>query len=169
MSKPGNIWRKVHGHITKRPTNFSWVLDDNLAGSGKPTTREEFDWILSQGVSCVVTMTEDALPTEWIGSSNTKYLHVPTPDLTAPEQSRLDSAVDFIDKQIRTGHPVMVHCAAGMGRAGTVLACYLVKYAGYTAEDAIHEIREKRPGSIQSTVQETAIVYFAKQLGDSKN
>jgi len=25
MSKPGNIWRKVHGKITKKPTNFSWL------------------------------------------------------------------------------------------------------------------------------------------------
>ncbi|MEM2160503.1 MAG: protein tyrosine phosphatase, partial [Candidatus Nitrosotenuis sp.] len=24
MSKPGNLWRKIHGKITKRPTNFSW-------------------------------------------------------------------------------------------------------------------------------------------------
>jgi len=26
MSKPGNIWRKVHGKITKKPTNFSWLI-----------------------------------------------------------------------------------------------------------------------------------------------
>ena len=27
MSKPGNIWRKVHGKITKKPTNFSWLIN----------------------------------------------------------------------------------------------------------------------------------------------
>ncbi len=160
MSRPGNIWRKVHGHIVKKPTNFSWVIDDKLAGSGKPTTREEFEWILSQGVTSIVTMTEDALPSEWITAYDTKYLHVPTPDLTAPKYERLNNATDFIEEQIKAGNQVMVHCAAGMGRAGTVLACYLIKYAGYTAVDAIREIRNKRPGSIQSTVQEDAIVYF---------
>ena len=167
MSRPGNIWRKVHGHITKKPTNFSWVIDDKLAGSGRPMTREEFEWILAQGVTCIVTMTEDALPSEW--TCDTKYLHVPTPDLTAPDYARLNNATDFIEEQIKTGQQVMVHCAAGMGRAGTVLACYLVKYAGYTAIDAIKEIRDKRPGSIQSTVQETAIIYFEKQLKESKS
>jgi hypothetical protein len=51
----------------------------------------------------------------------------------------------------------MVHCAAGMGRTGTVLACYLVKYQKYSAKDAIEKVRTERPGSIQSEVQELAI------------
>lgn len=41
MSKPGNIWRKVHGKITKKPTNFSWLIDNKLAGSGIPTSFDE--------------------------------------------------------------------------------------------------------------------------------
>jgi len=165
MSAPGNAWRKVHGRITRRPTNFSWILDGKLAGSGRPTSRGEFDWITSQGVRSVVTMTEDPLPAEWVDSSGTAYMHVPTPDLTAPRQEELDGAADFIDAQIREGHPVAVHCAAGLGRAGTVLACYLVKHKGYTAEQAIGEIREKRPGSIQSEEQELAVAFFARQCG----
>ena len=58
----------------------------------------------------------------------------------------------------------MVHCAAGMGRAGTILACYLVKYQNLTAKDAIKKVREERPGSIQSETQELAITYFEKQV-----
>ena len=46
MSKPGNMWRKVHGKITKRPTNFSWLIEEKLAGSGMPTSSDELDWIL---------------------------------------------------------------------------------------------------------------------------
>jgi len=60
MSKPGNIWRKVHGKITKKPTNFSWLIEEKLAGSGMPTSssvvitamarkKENNEWILSPG------------------------------------------------------------------------------------------------------------------------
>ena len=88
MSKPGNIWRKVHGKITKKPTNFSWLIEDKLAGSGMPTSSDEFDWILKQGVTSIVTMTENALPEEWV--SDIGYLHVPTPDFTAPDMDKFE-------------------------------------------------------------------------------
>ena len=162
MSKPGNIWRKVHGKITKKPTNFSWLIEEKLAGSGMPTTFDEFHWIVNQGVKSIITMTENSLPDEWVQSID--YLHVPTPDLTAPDMDKIESTVDFINEQINKDQPVMVHCAAGMGRAGTILACYFVKYKKLTAEKAIEKIRNDRPGSIQSEVQELAIGFFEKHI-----
>ena len=162
MSKPGNIWRKVHGKITKKPTNFSWLIEEKLAGSGMPTTFDEFHWIVNQGVKSIITMTENSLPDEWVQSID--YLHVPTPDLTAPDMDRIESTVDFINEQINKGQPVMVHCAAGMGRAGTILACYFIKYKKLSAIQAIKKIRDERPGSIQSDVQELAISYYEKYV-----
>jgi len=162
MSKPGNIWRKVHGKITKKPTNFSWLIENKLAGSGIPTSFDELDWILKQGVTSIVTMTENALPEEWV--NDISYLHVPTSDLTAPDMDRIDTTVDFIYKKISNDQAVMVHCAAGMGRAGTILACYLVKHQKYSAKDAIKKIRKERPGSIQSEVQELAITFYEKHI-----
>ena len=162
MSKPGNIWRKVHGKITKKPTNFSWLIDEKLAGSGMPTTFDELDWILKQGVKSIVTMTENSLPEDW--TKDIGYLHVPTPDLTAPDMDSIDLAVEFIHQNITDNQAVMVHCAAGMGRAGTILACYLVKYKKYTAKDAIAKIRQERPGSIQSETQELAISFYQKHV-----
>jgi len=162
MSKPGNLWRKVHGKIIKRPTNFSWLIDDMLAGSGMPTTFDELDWVLKQGVKSIVTMTENPLPDSWIKDVN--YLHVPAEDLTAPDFEKIETAVNFIHERIKQKEAVMVHCAAGMGRAGTILACYLVKYQNLTAKNAIKKVREERPGSIQSETQELAITYFEKQV-----
>ena len=162
MSKPGNLWRKVHGKITKRPTNFSWLIEEKLAGSGMPTTSDELDWVLKQGVKSIVTMTENSLPNTWVKDLN--YLHVPTPDLTAPDMDKIDTAVEFIHEQITNKEAVMVHCAAGMGRAGTILACYLVKYQKHSAKEAIEKIRKERPGSIQSDVQEMAIGFYEKHV-----
>jgi atypical dual specificity phosphatase len=162
MSKPGNFWRKIHGRIAKRPTNFSWLLQDTLAGSGMPTSFEEINWIRKKGIKSIVTMTEDGLPDSWV--QGIEYLHVPTEDLSAPDIDKIDAAVSFIDEKIRNKEPVMVHCAAGIGRTGTILACYLIKYHSMTAKEAIEKVREERPGSIQSESQEIAVSTYEKFL-----
>ena len=113
MSKSGNLWRRVHGKITKKPTNFSWLISDKLAGSGMPTTSSEVEWVVKQGVKSIITMTEESLPQSW--TRDVKYLHVPTQDLSAPDMERIDKAVEFIHERIQNEEPVMVHCAAGIG------------------------------------------------------
>jgi atypical dual specificity phosphatase len=162
MSKPGNIWRKVHGKIAKKPTNFSWLINNKLAGSGMPTSLSEIDWVLKQGVKSIITMTENSLPDLWV--KNIQYLHVPTEDYSAPDMQQIDQAVEFIQNRLEKNEPVMVHCAAGVGRTGTILACYLVKYQKLSANDAIQKVRKERSGSIQSESQEIAIGLYYKFL-----
>ena len=54
----------------------------------------------------------------------------------------------------------MVHCLGGHGRTGTMLACYMVKYMGRTATEAIEEIRNTRPGSVETEEQEELIAEY---------
>ena len=93
-----------------------------------------------------------------------KYLHVHSNDMGVPEFDDLVHAVDFIHTRITSNEPVMVHCLAGLGRTGTILACYLIKYKKMSADDAIQKVRNERPGSIQSFPQEEMIFQFAKSL-----
>ncbi|HSD05547.1 MAG TPA: dual specificity protein phosphatase 23 [Nitrosopumilaceae archaeon] len=160
MSKPGNLWRKVHGRLTKKPTNFSWLINNKLAGSGMPTSLAELDWVFKQGVKSIITMTEESLPESWI--KDVRYLHVPTEDLSAPDIEKIDLAVDFIQERIKNNEAIMVHCAAGIGRTGTILACYLIKYQNLSVKTAIDKVRQERPGSIQSESQEIAIGLYHK-------
>ena len=99
LSKPGNLWRRVHGRITKKPTNFGWLINNKLAGSGMPTSVAELEWVRKQGVKSIITMTENPLPESWIKDIN--YLHVPTEDLSAPDMDKIDQTVDFIQERIK--------------------------------------------------------------------
>ena len=160
MTKIGDAKRKIHGMITGKPDNFSWVIDSKLAGSAIPTAKEAVDWAKQEGIKSIVTIREEPLDDEWLDDVN--YLHVHSNDMGVPEFDDLVSSVDFIHERIGNNEPVMVHCLAGLGRTGTILACYLIKYEKMSADDAITKIRKQRSGSIQSYVQEEIIFRFEK-------
>ena len=40
MTKIGDAKRKLHGMITGKPDNFSWIIEEKLAGSAIPTSRK---------------------------------------------------------------------------------------------------------------------------------
>ena len=93
------------------------------------------------------------------------YVHIMSNDMGVPDFNDLVGAVDFIHRRITyDNEPVLVHCLAGLGRTGTILACYLVKYQNLSADEAIQKVREERPGSIQSYPQEEIIFRFEKSL-----
>ena len=160
MTKIGDAKRKLHGMITGKPDNFSWIIEKKLAGSAIPTSKEEIDWLKEEGVKSIVTIREQPLDENWV--DGIKYLHVHSNDMGVPEFDDLVNSVDFIHSRIMANEPVMVHCLAGLGRTGTILACYLIKYQNTSADDAIQKIRKERHGSIQSFSQEEMIFRFEK-------
>ena len=162
MTIYGDAWRKIHGSVTGRPYKFSWLIENKLAGSSIPTSIDEVQWVIEQGVKSIVTVREEPLDADWVKDVN--YLHMHSNDMGVPEFDDLVSAIDFIHSRITNNEPVMVHCLAGLGRTGTLLACYLVKHQKMSADDAIQKVREERPGSIQSFPQEEMIFQFAKSL-----
>ena len=164
MTKIGDAKRKLHGMITGKPDNFSWLIEGKLAGSAIPTSFEEIKWLLDGGVKSIVTVREESLDDDWI--KNINYLHIHSNDMGVPEFEDLVKAVDFIHQRITNNEPVMVHCLAGLGRTGTILACYLIKYQKLSADDSIQKVRESRPGSIQSFPQEEIIFQFEKSVNN---
>jgi atypical dual specificity phosphatase len=98
-------------------------------------------------------------------NDNINYLHVEVEDYKAPTIAELKSTTVFLENEIESNRrPVLVHCAAGKGRTGTILAAYLLKKEHMNAEEAIRKIRKLRPGSIQTQVQEEAIRQYASSL-----
>ena len=60
--------------------------------------------------------------------------------------------------------PVGISDRVGRGRSGTLAACYLVRYCGLTAEQAIMQLRQVRPGVIETLAQEAVIQEYYEEL-----
>lgn len=137
--------------------NFSWLRKARVAGMALPRP-EDYARLHESGVRAVLTLTEEPPlgdPTEYGLTS----LHVPLVDFGTPTMEMLSRSVAFIAQELAAERPVAVHCLAGQGRTGTVLAAWLVS-EGMGAREAVEEVRRLRPGSIETAGQVQAIVAF---------
>jgi len=143
------------------PLGFSWIEKPLLAGMARPDSLEELLWLREQGIELLVSLTEDPIRRDWINEAGLMVFHVPIEDMEAPTQDQLEKCLNAIDKAHEQGLGVAVHCGAGLGRTGVVLAAYLVN-KGQTAQNAMARVRRLRPGSIETDEQADAVVEFAR-------
>jgi atypical dual specificity phosphatase len=146
------------------PFGFSWVDHPHLAALARPDSAAELAWLREQGVQLLISLTEDPLPRKWVNDAGLMAVHIPVPDMDAPSERQIALALDTIARAKRSGMGVAVHCAAGKGRTGTILAAYLVA-SGMSASEAIRKVRELRPGSVETFEQEQAISEWERRLG----
>jgi atypical dual specificity phosphatase len=143
--------------------NFSWIRAGRLAGMGLPYAGA---WaaLRDAGVRAVLTLTEFPLEDD-ADAAGFETLHVPLRDFGRPSIQELERCVNWIDDQLDVERSVAVHCFAGVGRTGTVLAAWMVAQ-GQQPEEAIAELRRLRPGSVETAGQEEAIVEFSKRVSN---
>lgn len=137
--------------------NFGWLFEKKLAALAYPQSEDAFTLLYQLGIRAMLNLSERPLPYETPRRLNMHTSHIPVADFTAPTLDQAKQAVATITKFLERRLPVAVHCLAGLGRTGTILACYLVENE-MSANNAITIIREERPGSIETSDQE-AVVY----------
>jgi len=143
-----------------KPRGFSWVIPSQLAASSRPRSKNQVAWLQSLGISAILSLDEEGIsPLLDAKQDVISYCHIPMKEHRPPDLEDLRRACAFITQQIGVGHKVLVHCRLGLGRTGTVLACYLIVKELMSPEVAIERVRSLRPGSIDR-VQEEAVKKF---------
>lgn|SRR5829696_3979420 len=102
----------------------------------------------------------------WLGVEDGRHAHwVPIPDLHAPDLPVATVLVDEIVGRLQGGEHVIVHCGAGIGRAGTI-AILVLMALGRTAEDAAASVAAARPmAGPEAGPQRDLIAAYAAHLG----
>jgi len=160
MGTGGLFLRKLRAKVADEPTGFVWVEKGKLAGSGYPASRSQVEWLTKAGINSVLTLTSYPLPPDYARGLDVVVNHVPMEDHEPPGLDALVRAVDIVEEQVRTGKTVLVHCLAGQGRTGCVLAAYLIRTRTIGADEAMAEVRKAKPEFVEGS-QEVSLREFA--------
>ncbi len=128
--------------------------------NGSQTLSEDLEFAALQEIGALVSLTESALDRGKISAFGFEYLHLPVEDMKAPPVEDCRRFVEFVADRIDRGVAVLVHCIAGRGRTGTMLACFFVQQ-GRGPLEALELVRKLRPGSVETEAQEAAVLEFA--------
>jgi len=158
VSLSRQVWN--YARLTLKPV--TWIEDGRVAACGYPRGDRELQALAEHGVRLLVNLHAQAHPPEQLQRFNLTEVHLPVADFTAPSQAQLADGVQAMRQSLERGQAVAVHCGAGLGRTGTLVACYLAA-DGLSAEEAITKVRRLRPGSIETPEQEAAVRSFENQ------
>jgi len=111
------------------------------------------------GVCAVVSLLNIPSDEGVYSSAGFSFLCLPVADGAAPTLEQVREFVEFMDGQRAEQKPVAIHCEAGLGRTGTMLAAYFIVKGG-TAETAIQLVRSIERSAIETVRQ----VEFLHQL-----
>jgi atypical dual specificity phosphatase len=145
----------------------NWLYPDRLLACAYPWGPDGLADLAEQGVRLIVNLHERGHDAERLARFGLTEIHLPVPDFTAPTADQLTRGVRAINRALSSGQCVAVHCAAGLGRTGTLLACYLVS-TGLEPKAAIARIRAVRPGSVETAEQQAAVEAFASRVASGE-
>ena len=101
--------------------NFSWLIDECLAGCAYPQSDEALAELAGRGVRLVVNLHERPLDSTRLAEHGMVELHLPVRDFTAPSVEQLARGVTAIEEAIAQGKRVAVHCGVPDTLIGTRL------------------------------------------------
>ncbi len=150
------------------PYGFHWVVPGKLAGCPEPGIVHDIDYdldLLSRvGIQVLVTLTEHDLDQVSLTRHGLSNIHLPIFDREAPSLAQAYMLVRRMQKLMDEGKALAVHCKAGIGRTGTILAAWMIREGGFSSAGAIELLRNVNKSYVQSASQESFLQTFEADI-----
>jgi len=138
-----------------------WLDKKRFGGSSEPLI-SDLRFLQGIEISGIVCLQEKKDSEELAQLLDVEYLHRPIPDFGIPTKKDIEDILEFFRHlQVEKPNvPLVVHCTAGYGRTGTILACIVKSIDKTSANLAIKRVREVNPLAIETPEQEEFVRDF---------
>jgi len=153
-----------HRSAASGPRGFLWVRKGVLAGTPWPGIVSDVQYDLEAlqrvGITRLVSLTEQPFPAHELERHGMLGFWFPIEDMRAPGVEQAIGFCGHIAQMCGSGEIVALHCKAGLGRTGMMLAAQLI-YDGASALEALEAVRRIEPKYVQSDEQVKFLEDFA--------
>lgn len=150
------------------PERFSWIIEKSIAGMEMPglfsPIEEDLDFLKAKGIEVIVNLQEKE---HLLDHKGFIVNNIPINDFAPPNLEDFKDFIDFVTAQIAQEKRVVVHCYAGMGRTNLMLATYLMHHLAIDPDQALEEVRLKRPVHLVTCSQEEALREYFYVIRDN--
>src|SRR6266481_4518254 len=134
------VWWVIPGALAGMPMPFIHSERRLNMGGGLTAYDDELLALYTAGVRAVVCLLNIPSDAAVYESAGFAFKCLPIPDGGTPTMEQAQDFITFVEHQLADHHPVAVHCEAGLGRTGTMLATYFIS-RGESAAAAIGRVR----------------------------
>ncbi|MCK5391416.1 MAG: dual specificity protein phosphatase family protein [Deltaproteobacteria bacterium] len=150
------------------PERFSWIIEESIAGMERPglfySLEDDLDFLKAKGVEVIVNLQEKE---HFLDHDGFIVKNISINDFGTPNYEDFVEFIDFVSAHIAQEKRVVVHCYAGMGRTNLMLATYLVHKQGIHPDQALEEVRLKRPVHLVTYRQEESLREYYYVIRDN--
>lgn len=138
---------------------FSSPSNNNFDSDGYRTfTPDDYAPIFKKWkINLVIRLNKITYEREKFLKNNIKHMELYFVDGSTPPEKIIN---DFLYVTEKEKNAVAIHCKAGLGRTGSLIACYAMKHYRFPARAFIGYIRICRPGSILGPQQQFLCVSY---------
>ena len=148
---------------------FNWwdIIDEHFVLGGAMMF-DDLDRLQGLGVDAVLNLcAERSDNRHQLDRAGMAYLWLPVMDVFPPTFEQIIEGIDWIEQQLKSERTIYIHCAVGVGRSATLLACWLLYANRMNVTQALRFLKSRRPQVGLTRLQVRRLEEFERWLAEN--